>query len=90
MLSLIPADIFDINSSFQICGIDISTKDGTDGPQCSAEASKHHCGLFKRPGCVNQEVIHITIALFYDMFASVGDCFLSPSTFCCHVDVQWN
>lgn len=45
-----------INVPFQICGVDVSTEDGPDRSQRSPETSEHHCGLFKGPGRVHQEV----------------------------------
>lgn len=45
-----------MNSPFQIRGVDVSSQDGTDGPQRRAETSEHHCGLFEGLGCFNQEV----------------------------------
>lgn len=45
-----------MNSPFQIRGVDVSSQDGTDGPQCRAETSEHHRGLLEGLGRFHQEV----------------------------------
>lgn len=45
-----------MNSPRQVCGVDVSSQDGTDGPQRRAETSEHHRGLFEGLGRFNQEV----------------------------------
>ena len=40
----------------QIRCVDVTTKDGADGPQRGAAASQHHRGLSEGPGRLHQEV----------------------------------
>lgn len=61
-----------MNSLLQICGVDVSSEDGTDGPQRRAETSEHHRGLFEGLGRFNQEVSSDSSGATLHIFSTAG------------------